>query len=148
MKNYKKYGITINGQWCPLETLEDGIALTVEEEKHELLIHISKVLQDLGMPTHIKGYQYVRTAISMVCNDITLLGNVVRGLYVDIAGQNQTTGSRVERAIRHAIEVAWERGNPTYINDLFGYTVSYKKTKPTSGEFIAKLADELRLGNI
>jgi two-component system response regulator (stage 0 sporulation protein A) len=130
------------------EKLEDDISLSSEEENNELLKRISKVLKDLGMPTHIKGYQYARTGILMVYNDIELLGNVVRGLYGGLAGQYTTTVSRVERAIRHSIDVTWIRGNPLYINKLFGYTVCNNKAKPTSGEFIAKLADELRLGNI
>jgi two-component system response regulator (stage 0 sporulation protein A) len=148
MKNYKKYGITINGVWYPLETLEDGIALTVEEENNELLKRISKVLKDLGMPVHLKGYGYVRTAILMVYNDFSLLGDIVNSLYGDIARQYHTTSGNVERAFRYAILVSWERCNTTYANKLFGHTVSYKKTKPTAGEFIAKLSNELRLGNI
>jgi two-component system response regulator (stage 0 sporulation protein A) len=124
-----------------LKPIEDGIALTVEER-------ISGVLKELGMPTHIKGYHYVRTAITMVYEDITLLSGITKVLYPEIAKEYKTTSSRVERAIRHAIEVAWARGNTTFTNDLFKYTVSYEKTKPTNAEFIALLVDELRLGNI
>jgi two-component system response regulator (stage 0 sporulation protein A) len=131
-----------------VRTQEEQIALTLADEKALLLKRISKVLYDLGMPTHIKGYHYARTGICMVFNNPELLGSFVRGVYGGIAGQYRTTGSRVERAIRHAIEVAWVRGNPAYINKLFGYTVSYNKAKPTASEFIAKLADELKLGNI
>jgi two-component system response regulator (stage 0 sporulation protein A) len=109
---------------------------------------ITTTLHELGVPAHIKGYLYLRTGIEMVYNEIELLGGVTKVLYPEIAGKYKTTSSRVERAIRHAIEVAWNRGNIEAIRNIFSYTICYNKTKPTNSEFIAMLADKLRLGNI
>ncbi len=106
---------------------------------------ITSVIHEIGVPAHIKGYLYLREAISMVYNDIELLGSITKVLYPDIAKKFNTTASRVERAIRHAIEVAWSRGNVDSISSLFGYTVSMSKAKPTNSEFIAMVADKLRL---
>ena len=108
---------------------------------------ITTMLHELGVPAHIKGYLYLRTGIEMVYNEITLLGGITKVLYPEIAGIYKTTSSRVERAIRHAIEVAWVRGNIDKIHDVFSYTICYNKTKPTNSEFIAMLADNLRLEN-
>ncbi|WP_428909067.1 sporulation transcription factor Spo0A [Niallia sp. Krafla_26] len=106
---------------------------------------ITSIIHEIGVPAHIKGYMYLREAISMVYNDIELLGSITKVLYPDIAKKFNTTASRVERAIRHAIEVAWSRGNIESISSLFGYTVSMSKAKPTNSEFIAMVADKLRL---
>ncbi|MGM9926197.1 MAG: sporulation transcription factor Spo0A [Bacillus sp. (in: firmicutes)] len=106
---------------------------------------ITSIIHEIGVPAHIKGYLYLREAISMVYNDIELLGSITKVLYPDIAKKYKTTASRVERAIRHAIEVAWSRGNIDSISSLFGYTVSMSKAKPTNSEFIAMVADKLRL---
>ncbi|MEN0649760.1 sporulation transcription factor Spo0A [Caldifermentibacillus hisashii] len=106
---------------------------------------ITNIIHEIGVPAHIKGYMYLRDAISMVYNDIELLGSITKVLYPDIAKKYNTTASRVERAIRHAIEVAWSRGNIESISNLFGYTVSMSKAKPTNSEFIAMVADKLRL---
>ncbi|MDG4655612.1 sporulation transcription factor Spo0A [Ectobacillus antri] len=106
---------------------------------------ITTIIHEIGVPAHIKGYMYLREAISMVYNDIELLGSITKVLYPDIAKKYNTTASRVERAIRHAIEVAWSRGNIDSISSLFGYTVSMSKAKPTNSEFIAMVADKLRL---
>ncbi len=106
---------------------------------------ITSIIHEIGVPAHIKGYLYLREAISMVYNDIELLGSITKVLYPDIAKKYNTTASRVERAIRHAIEVAWSRGNIDSISSLFGYTVSMSKAKPTNSEFIAMVADKLRL---
>lgn len=107
--------------------------------------NITSVIHEIGVPAHIKGYLYLREAISMVYNDIELLGSITKVLYPDIAKKFNTTASRVERAIRHAIEVAWSRGNVESISSLFGYTISMSKAKPTNSEFIAMVADKLRL---
>jgi two-component system response regulator (stage 0 sporulation protein A) len=107
--------------------------------------NITSIIHEIGVPAHIKGYLYLREAISMVYNDIELLGSITKVLYPDIAKKYNTTASRVERAIRHAIEVAWSRGNIDSISSLFGYTVSMTKAKPTNSEFIAMVADKLRL---
>jgi two-component system response regulator (stage 0 sporulation protein A) len=107
--------------------------------------NITTIIHEIGVPAHIKGYQYLREAITMVFNDIELLGAITKTLYPSIAAQFKTTPSRVERAIRHAIEVAWTRGNIDSISQLFGYTVNIAKSKPTNSEFIAMVADKLRL---
>lgn len=115
------------------------------EKKLNLDASITNIIHEIGVPAHIKGYMYLREAISMVYNDIELLGSITKVLYPDIAKKFNTTASRVERAIRHAIEVAWSRGNIDSISNLFGYTVSMTKAKPTNSEFIAMVADKLRL---
>ncbi|HLR66406.1 sporulation transcription factor Spo0A [Virgibacillus alimentarius] len=116
-----------------------------EKKKVDLEASITNIIHEIGVPAHIKGYMYLREAITMVYNDIELLGSITKVLYPDIAKAFNTTASRVERAIRHAIEVAWSRGNIESISALFGYTVSISKAKPTNSEFIAMVADRLRL---
>lgn len=117
----------------------------VESAPRNLDANITSIIHEIGVPAHIKGYMYLREAISMVYHDIDLLGSITKVLYPDIAKKFNTTASRVERAIRHAIEVAWSRGNVDSISSLFGYTVSMSKAKPTNSEFIAMVADKLRL---
>ncbi|ARI77109.1 sporulation transcription factor Spo0A [Halobacillus mangrovi] len=114
-------------------------------KKPDLDTSITHIIHEVGVPAHIKGYQYLREAITMVYNDLELLGSITKVLYPDIATKYNTTASRVERAIRHAIEVAWNRGNIDAISSLFGYTISNTKAKPTNSEFIAMVADRLRL---
>ncbi|MBB5173057.1 sporulation transcription factor Spo0A [Texcoconibacillus texcoconensis] len=116
-----------------------------EEEPMNLDASITSIIHEIGVPAHIKGYMYLREAITMVYNDIELLGSITKVLYPDIAKKYNTTASRVERAIRHAIEVAWSRGNIDSISKMFGYTVSVSKAKPTNSEFIAMVADKLRI---
>ena len=111
----------------------------------DLELMITEIIHQVGIPAHIKGYHYLRDAIIMVVEDIDLLGAVTKELYPAIAKANNTTPSRVERAIRHAIEVAWNRGKLETINSLFGYTVQNDKGKPTNSEFIAIIADKLRI---
>mgnify|MGYP001167318016 FL=1 len=106
---------------------------------------VTNIIHEIGVPAHIKGYQYLREAILMVVKDIDLLSGITKELYPGIAEKFNTTPSRVERAIRHAIEVAWSRGRIETINKLFGYTVHDEKGKPTNGEFIAMIADKLRM---
>ncbi len=106
---------------------------------------ITNIIHEIGVPAHIKGYLYLREAIGMVVENIELLSAVTKELYPNIAKNFNTTPSRVERAIRHAIEVAWSRGKLDTINNLFGYTVHTDKGKPTNSEFIAMVADKLRL---
>ncbi|MFQ3542830.1 sporulation transcription factor Spo0A [Halobacillus rhizosphaerae] len=114
-------------------------------KKPDLDTSITHIIHEVGVPAHIKGYLYLREAITMVYNDLELLGSITKVLYPDIATKFNTTASRVERAIRHAIEVAWNRGNIDAISSLFGYTISNTKAKPTNSEFIAMVADRLRL---
>lgn len=115
------------------------------KNEQNLETNITNIIHEIGVPAHIKGYLYLREAITMVYNDLELLGSITKILYPDIAKQFNTTASRVERAIRHAIEVAWSRGNIDAITELFGYTVDVVKAKPTNSEFIAMVADRLRL---
>lgn len=106
---------------------------------------VTNVIHEIGVLAHIKGYQYLREAIMMVINDIDVINQITKQLYPDIAEKYHTTPSRVERAIRHAIEVAWTRGKNEAVENIFGYTVSAAKGKPTNSEFIAMIADKLRL---
>lgn len=113
----------------------------------DLETEITNIIHEIGVPAHIKGYMYLREAITLVVNDMELLSAVTKELYPAIAKKYNTTASRVERAIRHAIEVAWSRGQVETINKLFGYTIHNEKGKPTNSEFIAMVADKLRLKN-
>ena len=106
---------------------------------------VTSIIHEIGVPAHIKGYQYLRDAIMMSVNDIEMLNSITKLLYPSIAKRHKTTPSRVERAIRHAIEVAWSRGKMDTIDELFGYTVSNGKGKPTNSEFVALIADKIRL---
>ncbi len=118
-----------------------------KSEPQDLETEITNIIHEIGVPAHIKGYMYLREAITMVVNDMELLSAVTKELYPSIAKKYNTTASRVERAIRHAIEVAWGRGQVEAINKLFGYTINTEKGKPTNSEFIAIIADKLRLKN-
>ena len=106
---------------------------------------VTNMIHEIGVPAHIKGYQYLRDAIMMAVEDMNMLNSITKILYPTIAKNHKTTPSRVERAIRHAIEVAWSRGKMDTIDELFGYTVSVGKGKPTNSEFIALIADKIRL---
>lgn len=108
---------------------------------------VTDILHQIGIPAHIKGYFYLRKAIMMVVEEVELLGSVTKVLYPAISEHFDTTPSRVERAIRHAIEVAWSRNNIEIIKKFFGYTIKSEKGKPTNSEFIAMMADRLRLNN-
>ena len=106
---------------------------------------VTKIIHQIGVPAHIKGYQYLRTAILMTIEDNDVINSVTKVLYPTVAKKYQTTTSRVERAIRHAIEVAWDRGDIDTLNSYFGYTIQNSRGKPTNSEFIAMIADNLRL---
>ena len=120
-----------------------------ENQKHtsefSLETDVTNIIHEIGVPAHIKGYQYLRDAIMMSVNDSEMLNTITKQLYPTIAKQHKTTPSRVERAIRHAIEVAWSRGKMDTIDELFGYTVNNGKGKPTNSEFVALIADKIRL---
>lgn len=120
---------------------------TLEDKPLDLEAEITNIIHEIGVPAHIKGYMYLREAINMVVNNVELISAVTKELYPNIARKYNTTASRVERAIRHSIEVAWARGQVESINKIFGYTVSRGKGKPTNSEFIAMVADKLRLKN-
>ena len=106
---------------------------------------VTKIIHQIGVPAHIKGYQYLRTAILMTIADNDMINSVTKILYPTVAKKYATTTSRVERAIRHAIEVAWDRGDVDVLNSYFGYTIQNNRGKPTNSEFIAMIADNLRL---
>ena len=106
---------------------------------------VTRIIHQIGVPAHIKGYQYLRTAILMTISDSDIINSVTKVLYPSVAKKYQTTTSRVERAIRHAIEVAWDRGDVETLNSYFGYTIQNSRGKPTNSEFIAMIADNLRL---
>ncbi|MBQ9200453.1 MAG: sporulation transcription factor Spo0A [Lachnospiraceae bacterium] len=127
--------------------------LVISEEENEgkelsrLEVMVTDIIHEIGVPAHIKGYQYLRTSIIMSVNDMEMLNSITKLLYPSIAKMYNTTPSRVERAIRHAIEVAWSRGKTDTINELFGYTMGSGRIKPTNSEFIALIADKIRLDN-
>ncbi len=112
---------------------------------NNLEISITRMLHELGMPAHIKGYQYIRDGIIMIYNNPDIIGGITKELYPDVASKYNTTVSRVERAIRHAIEVSWNRGNWDLMEEIFGHSVDIDKAKPTNSEFIVTIADKLRL---
>ena len=116
-----------------------------ELKERNLEADVTAIIHEIGVPAHIKGYQYLREAIIMSVNDIDMLNSITKILYPTIAKKFQTTPSRVERAIRHAIEVAWSRGKMDTIDALFGYTINNGKGKPTNSEFIVLIADKIRL---
>lgn len=118
---------------------------TMPFNKSDLEIIISNVMRDIGVPAHIKGYQYLRTSIILCINDSEMLGSVTKLLYPTVAKMYDTTASRVERAIRHAIEVAWDRGDVDVLSSYFGYTIQSQRGKPTNSEFIAMISDKLNL---
>jgi len=139
-----------------LDTLEKRIRQISENKysaENELLpkansleIEITKIIHQMGVPAHVKGYQYLRDAIVFVTEEVNLMGAVTKELYPMIAEKYDTTASRVERAIRHAIELAWDRGNVEMMNQYFGYTINIERGKPTNSEFIAMIADKMRMG--
>lgn len=116
-----------------------------ESSARDLERQVTAIIHEIGVPAHIKGYQYLREAIIMSVTDMDMLNSITKILYPGIAKKYQTTPSRVERAIRHAIEVAWSRGKMDTIDELFGYTIHNGKGKPTNSEFIALIADKIRL---
>ncbi len=115
------------------------------KENPDMETQVTKIIHQIGVPAHIKGYQYLRSAILLTVDDPTLINAVTKILYPSVAKQYKTTASRVERAIRHAIEVAWDRGDVDTLNSFFGYTVQNARGKPTNSEFIAMISDNLRL---
>lgn len=120
--------------------MNSGISSSADMEAQ-----VTKIIHQIGVPAHIKGYQYLRTAILMTIEDNDVINSVTKVLYPTVAKRYQTTTSRVERAIRHAIEVAWDRGDIDTLNSYFGYTIQNSRGKPTNSEFIAMIADNLRL---
>lgn len=131
-----------------IEEVVDGVnyqAKSMDIYKNNLEKSITKILHELGVPSHIKGYQYIREGIITLYNKPEVIGGITKELYPDIAKKFDTTVSRVERAIRHAIEVSWNRGNWDLMEEIFGHSVDIDKAKPTNSEFIVTIADKLRL---
>ncbi len=138
-----------------MDTLEKRIRQITYFDENEIVtvgkttsleVEVTRIIHQMGVPAHVKGYQYLRDAILMVTKEINLMGAVTKELYPMIAEKYNTTASRVERAIRHAIELAWDRGNVELMNRYFGYTINIERGKPTNSEFIAMIADKLRMG--
>lgn len=128
------------------ETKNNYVDISNQASKEEILeVKVTNIIHEIGVPAHIKGYQYLRDGIMMVVNNIEVINQITKQLYPDLAKKYKTTPSRVERAIRHAIEVAWNRGQIETVENIFGYTVNSNKGKPTNSEFIAMIADKLRL---
>lgn len=117
----------------------------INKPKPSLEAMVTNIIHEVGVPAHIKGYQYLRDGIMMVVEDIEIINQITKQLYPDLAKKYKTTPSRVERAIRHAIEVGWGRGQIETVENIFGYTVNANKGKPTNSEFIAMIADKLRI---
>ncbi len=130
---------------CSIKAL--GKHLVEKEKGPDIETQVTKVIHQIGVPAHIKGYQYLRTAIMLTIEDTDIINSVTKILYPSVAKKYSTTSSRVERAIRHAIEVAWDRGDIETLNSYFGYTIQNNRGKPTNSEFIAMIADNLRLQN-
>ena len=131
-----------------IRQLAEGVAVTQyisTSKPRNLEVAVTNIIHEMGVPAHIKGYHYLREAILSVINEVNLLGAVTKELYPLIAQKYQTTPSRVERAIRHAIELAWDRGNIEMMTKFFGYTINLERGKPTNSEFIAMVADKLRI---
>lgn len=141
----------INGLQVVNKSNDSFAAVSLNDDEKERLLklelesEITSLLHEIGIPAHIKGYMYLRTAILETYLNVDFLGQITKVVYPEIARKYSTTSSRVERAIRHAIEVAWNRGNIDAIDDIFGYTISASKAKPTNSEFIAMISDKLRL---
>ena len=127
------------------EDIQISDTITQTGAVRDLEKDVTDMIHEIGVPAHIKGYQYLREAIMMSVQDVEMLGSITKVLYPTIAKKYQTTPSRVERAIRHAIEVAWSRGRMETLDALFGYTINTGKGKPTNSEFIALIADKIRL---
>jgi two-component system response regulator (stage 0 sporulation protein A) len=108
-------------------------------------LRVGEIFRELGIPAHIKGYRYARRAIVLAVEDDEILDSITKKLYPTIANEFKTTGSRVERAIRHAVEVSYVRGSHAFWEDVFGYTISFEKDKPTNSEFIATIADKIQM---
>ena len=123
-----------------------GVGITAHYEAQEdLTVVITEILHQIGVPAHIKGYQYVREAIRLTVENPEMLNSVTKILYPTVAKNFKSTPSRVERAIRHAIEVAWDRGDVEILNSYFGYTIQSQRGKPTNSEFVAMISDKIRL---
>ena len=146
IREIKNFRPMPNNNFISRESIQKPyIEINNQKGNENLEALVTNMIHEVGVPAHIKGYQYLREAIMMVVNDIDVINQITKSLYPQIAQKFNTTPSRVERAIRHAIEVAWGRGEPSIMENIFGYTISAAKGKPTNSEFIAMIADKLRL---
>jgi two-component system response regulator (stage 0 sporulation protein A) len=146
IRDLKMYQPNVKQNYIVKETKPAYIEISNKEDKEKNLeAMVTNIIHEVGVPAHIKGYQYLRDGIMMVVDDIEVINQITKQLYPELAKKYKTTPSRVERAIRHAIEVAWGRGQLEAVENIFGYTVSASKGKPTNSEFIAMIADKLRL---
>ena len=148
IKNYKPTPTSnLDNCYTSREIKSQYIEINEMDKKNQenLEALVTNIIHEIGVPAHIKGYQYLREAIMVVVQDIDVINQIAKQLYPAIAERYGTTPSRVERAIRHAIEVAWARGKNEAVENIFGYTISASKGKPTNSEFIAMIADKLRL---
>lgn len=125
--------------------LTGGSQPEIRPDPADLDLTVTEILHQIGVPAHIKGYYYLRSSIKMVVEDQSILSAITKRLYPDVTKENGTTASRVERAIRHAIEVAWDRGNVEVLEQYFGYTINSSRGKPTNSEFIAMIADKINM---
>ncbi len=137
--------ITVPSTRAGIVKKQEENAQKTKAEVHDLEQDVTNMIHEIGVPAHIKGYQYLRDAIMMSVENPAMISSITKILYPTIAKRFQTTPSRVERAIRHAIEVAWSRGRMETLDSLFGYTIDTGKGKPTNSEFIALIADKIRL---
>lgn len=137
--------ITVPSKEMPAGKGKESIPVVKLPAEKDLEQEVTAMIHEIGVPAHIKGYQYLREAIMMSVRDAGMISSITKILYPTIAKRFQTTPSRVERAIRHAIEVAWSRGRTETLDALFGYTIDTSKGKPTNSEFIALIADRIRL---
>ncbi len=128
-----------------LDVMRKQDTKSIDFSHSNLQVSITKILHELGIPSHIKGYQYIREGIGIIFERPETIGGITKELYPELADKYDTTVSRVERAIRHAIEVSWNRGNWSLMEDIFGHSVDIDKAKPTNSEFIVTIADKLRL---
>ena len=135
----------VNSRTVGTRAPESEHSNTQSDPTQDIETQVTRIIHQIGVPAHIKGYQYLRTAILLTVRDSEMINSVTKVLYPSVAKKYQTTTSRVERAIRHAIEVAWDRGDVDTLNSYFGYTIQNNRGKPTNSEFIAMIADNLRL---
>ena len=148
MKELKNYQPTqFKGGFITREIKAQYIDIAPDKKKNQenLEALVTNIIHEVGVPAHIKGYQYLREAIMMVIKDTDVINQITKQLYPEIADKYHTTPSRVERAIRHAIEVSWNRGDIELMEEVFGHSVDYDRAKPTNSEFIVTLSDKLRL---
>ena len=145
MSTDKEFQIMITVPSGNKEMPAKSVETAKRTEERDLEQDVTDMIHEIGVPAHIKGYQYIRKAIMMVIEDSSIINAVTKVLYPSVAKEYGTTASRVERAIRHAIEVSWNRGNWALMEEIFGHSVDIDKAKPTNSEFIVTIADKLRL---